>query len=49
MSRILGLQKLNTVEPTDSTAPDSTSSGNGCACSTHSAGLCRQQDEFVAV
>ncbi|QWP77968.1 hypothetical protein J5226_06060 [Lysobacter sp. K5869] len=52
MSRILELQRL----PTSSTSPidsdldgNSTSSGNGCACSTKSAGLCYMDDGFVAV
>ena len=50
MSRILGLQKLNSTDTSDpNSEPNSTSSWGGCACSTNSATSCRLQEEFVAV
>jgi hypothetical protein len=48
MTRILNLQAMTSYRPVDDEAA-STSSGNGCACSTNSAALCFMGDEVVAI
>ncbi|WP_190238509.1 hypothetical protein [Marilutibacter maris] len=50
MSRILELQKMTSINSLpDRDLDDSTSSNNGCACSTESAAVCFMGDEFIAV